>query len=169
MEKEIGKEVPGEEPGGVPIVGRFVLYAAIVVLAVGLPAMSLLSGLSRARERAKAAVCRNNLKTIALARDMYRVERKMRPIKLSDLHPFFIRDLDVFVCPACGKRVIDPSRIGEESSYVVVNLTSIEKDEVAVYCRSCAPDGGRNVMLGDGRVVWMSQGDLDWALARIER
>ena len=79
MPEDVRPDVHKEEPRGVPVVGRFVLYTVIVVLAVGLPAMSLLSSMSRAQEKAKAAICKNNLKNIALALQLHEMDRGKKP------------------------------------------------------------------------------------------
>ena len=162
MADEVTKDTPQEEAKAVPILGRYVLYLVIVVLAVGLPAMSILSGLSDARRTSDTAVCKNNLKNIGLALDMHEIDKGKKTQKLSELCPMFIKDLSVFLCPGVRRQIKDRSEIDDKTCYVLVRVAADAREEerVAAYCKGCSPNEGHNVLLADGRVIWMSQSKL---------
>jgi hypothetical protein len=163
MADDAVKDTPQEEEAqNAPVLGKYVLYLVVVALAVGLPAMSILSGMSDARKAADTAVCKNNLKNIGLALGMYEMDKGKKPEKLSGLCPMYVKDLSVFLCPGVRRHIKDASEIDSKTCYVLIQPPADAGDgeKAVAYCSGCGPNEGRNVLLDDGRVVWMSQSKL---------
>ncbi len=100
---------------GFTLIELLVVIAILVVLA-GL----LLPTLARTRERARLTACENNLHEFAKAIIMYRNDfgEMEMPDWLSDLHPRYLDNRQVYLCPADRSRGADgarPADIGFEA------------------------------------------------------
>jgi prepilin-type N-terminal cleavage/methylation domain-containing protein len=80
---------------GFTLVELLVVIAIIAVLAAILFPVFL-----RAREAARAAACRSNLRQIGMAVQMYRDDFGELPPRLSALHPGYIGEPRLFLCPS---------------------------------------------------------------------
>ena len=114
-------------------------------------AATLLPALPRAREEARKAVCKNNLKHIGLAMAIYANDFEDRfPPTLDDLVPLYVTERMLFHCPS------DPS---EEVSYLYLpGLKVTDKPtDIVAFDRRGNHSGGRNVLFVDGHVEWMTE------------
>ena len=92
----------GYETSGLGGGGGFSLIELLTVIAiVGILSTLLLSAVSRVRIRADQAVCRNNLRQIAIAVEMYQDDAKRRPRTLSRLlaRPTWLATEKSLICP----------------------------------------------------------------------
>jgi prepilin-type processing-associated H-X9-DG protein len=115
--------------------------------------------LVRAREAARQAVCRSNLKQIGLALAMYANDYQGQfPPKLQDLFPDYVTDKDLFECPQAP---------GVEG-YVYVTGLSFESGPtgIAAFDRKGNHEDGRNVLFVDGHVEFMSEAHFEQATAK---
>jgi hypothetical protein len=74
----------------------------------------------------------------------------------------FVKDLSVFLCPGVRRQIKDRSEIDEKTCYVLIQPAADVGDgaKAVAYCKGCTPNEGHNVLLADGRVIWMSQSRL---------
>ena len=81
--------------------GFTVIELLTVAAILGILATLLLTGVAKARERANQVVCRNNLRQISYAVEMYSEEAKRRPRTLSRLiaRPTWLSHEKALVCP----------------------------------------------------------------------
>ncbi len=81
--------------------GFTVIELLTVAATIGILATLLLTGVAKARERANQVVCRNNLRQISYAVEMYSEEAKRRPRTLSRLiaRPTWLSHEKALVCP----------------------------------------------------------------------
>ena len=129
------------------------------VVTLGTPAIlagMLLPALARAREEARKAVCKSNLKQIGLGITIYSNDFDERyPKRLGDLYERYISRAKVFKCPSDSK----PETIGKDlaCSYRYVGELPITTDPQAIiaHCRHGIHAGGTNALFYDGHVEWL--------------
>lgn len=80
---------------GFTVVELLIVIVVIVVLAAILFPVFL-----SARARAKETSCISNLRQIGMAFQMYMSDYRYRPPRLHSLHPQYVTDKQLFVCPA---------------------------------------------------------------------
>jgi prepilin-type processing-associated H-X9-DG protein len=156
-----GGQLAGEgmAMGGVITGGISFVMIAVMAMMAGM----LLPALARAREEARKAVCKSNLKNIGLCVMMYAQDNDNKlPEKLSQLYPEYVKDLSLFVCPSSGKTIASADQIDTETPYVLVPGVALGGGTaVLVYEKRGMHEGGTNVLFADGHVEWVSGDRLD--------
>lgn len=162
---------------GLAIASLVVTGCYVVMLAV--PAAMLLPALSGAREEARKAVCRSNLKQIGLAMSMYMADydewypagQETSLGNLALLHDQYIMSKRIFKCPSTTDTPelaqVDPTtgqltltRDTCSYEYVLVSPLSDPDTIIAFDKAENHSDTGRNVLLFDCAVVWMPEGEF---------
>jgi prepilin-type processing-associated H-X9-DG protein len=150
----------GMAMGGVITGGISFVMIAVMAMMAGM----LLPALARAREEARKAVCKSNLKNIGLGMMMYAQDNDNQfPAKLSQLYPEYLTDLDLFMCPSSGKTITSADQIDTKTPYVLVPGVPLGSGGAVVlaYERRGMHEGGTNVLFADGHVEWVSGNRLD--------
>ncbi|MFC1672042.1 DUF4190 domain-containing protein, partial [Planctomycetota bacterium] len=149
--------------GGIVTGGISFITVAVLAIMAGM----LLPALARAREEARKAVCKGNLRQIGMSASMYAQDNNKFPEKLSQLYPEFAPDLNTFACPSSDKTITSADQIDSESPYVLASgVTMLSGGSGALaYEKKGIHDGGANVVFVDGHVEWVSEGRLDQLLA----
>lgn len=79
----------------------FTLLELLIVIAVSLAVLGIAGAvISRGRTSARAAICLNNLKQVALAIQMYEANRGTLPASLAQLDGAYLDDIRFLRCPA---------------------------------------------------------------------
>ncbi|MCK4300145.1 MAG: DUF1559 domain-containing protein, partial [Planctomycetes bacterium] len=139
-----------------------IIHAGFSPETTGVVAAAMLPALARAREAARKAVCKSNLKQIGLALAIYANDHDDKyPLRLEDLLVGYLPDAEVLQCP---------SDSSEERSYLYVPGLSVahEATLMVVVERRGNHTGGRNVLFVDSHVEWMSEEvfQIRWAEQR---
>ncbi len=68
----------------------------------------------------KLRACEKNIKQLNVALAAYAKDHGAYPLKLSDLYPKYVGDLNVFICPGNPKRIDNPGEIDSKGGYVLL-------------------------------------------------
>jgi prepilin-type processing-associated H-X9-DG protein len=160
---------------GLAIAGLIFGYTSIVVMTVLIVLVFTLV-VPAIKEEASKTACLANLKMIGMACNAYAAEHNGRyPERLSELHPTYVPDLDVFVCPTTGAKIGSPQEIDSKTSYeyrgAALNAsTAAEPPYEAIL--ACDKPGnhrrGKHILYADGHVESEGMGGksrghgMDW-------
>jgi hypothetical protein len=139
----------------------FVLVIFILPI-LGIGAAILLPALARAHEAANRATCQNNLQQIGLACMMFAEENQGAwPESLDDLHPEYLTDPSVFLCPSSKNKVGNRGSVTAWTSYEYIPGYQEGQAEQVVVCRDKEWDfhipGGKNILYSDGNVTFVRE------------
>ena len=137
--------------------------------AVGAGVAVLMPALSKARGAARTAACKNNLKSIGLAIDMYRADhgQKMPATLAALLEGEYIDEKGTFKCPSAKGAKVLPSGLALSYEYAGPLPPGAPQDAIVVYDGQAAHRGkGRNVLLYSGSVKWMNEAQFQAKLAK---
>jgi len=145
---------------GLAIAGLIVGYASTAIIAAIFVLFALLIPTLKA-ESSKAA-CAVNLRQIGIACQLYAAEHNGRhPERLSELYPDSVPNLDVFVCPSTGDKILSPDEIDAKTSYeyygAALNASpaGAPPHEAILACDKAGNhQRGKHILYADGHVEW---------------
>ncbi len=150
-----------------PRKGNTLIIVLIVLAIIAILAAMLLPALMRARQQARKAKCKSQLKMIGLGLHMFASDHE-------DKFPESLEQL-VTLKYLSGEQVLEcPSRKGGapgESDYVYLKGLSLEsgpEEPVAFDKKGNHPDG-RNVLFVDGHVQWLEEAEFQKRFGHLER
>jgi len=160
---------------GLAIAGLLLGYTSIVAMIVLLVLFFALM-VPMIKEESSTIACSNNLRQIGMACTAYAAEHNGRyPERLSELYSDFVPNLDVFVCPSTGDKILSPDEIDAKTSYeyygAALNASTAAAPpyEAILACDKAGNHRrGKNILYVDGHIESAGMGGesraggLDW-------
>jgi len=160
---------------GLAIAGLILGYTSIVVMTVLLILFFTLV-MPLIKEETSKISCASNLHQIGSACTAYAAVHDGRyPERLSELHPDYVPNLDMFVCQSTNDKIASPDEIDTKTSYEYrgagLNLRTVREPSYQVIL-ACDKAGnhrrGKNILYADGHVESEGMGGksggegMDW-------
>jgi prepilin-type processing-associated H-X9-DG protein len=160
---------------GLAIAGLVLGYTSIVAM-IAVIVLFFTLVVPAIKEESSKADCMANLKMIGSACNAYAaVHNGAFPERLSELHPDYVPDMDVFVCPATGAKIASPDEIDAKTNYEYYGAAlnaSAAAEPLYKAILACDKDGhhrrGKNILYADGHVESEGMGGksrghgMDW-------
>jgi len=172
------KEAAGALTGrGMAIAGLVLGYLSIVIFFFAILAGMLLPAVTAAREKARAVVCRNNLKQLSIACQSYietHEDGKYYPTSLDELlDSGVLTTPELLTCPSDKNPVRTPG--GRLTSYECIfdfasdRLTvDIPGDLIAIWDRNGIHRDGRNAVFLDAHTMFVTEEKFQQLMAQLK-